>query len=225
MKILIGQPIREKACAQLIDELRRIEGIDLVLYPEGYCSETDVEVLQELARAHGTEIVLGSKNAAGSDQAMIIGRDGNVLLTRPKTPESVNLYSPSTVEYEGGTYGYLLCREIFLGLDDLPLLESTNFIFNPIGVGMFSEEQYEDWTNEAKQIAVKQNSWILGTSHADGSYRNCGFSIPIAYCFDENGDEILLSKNDTRTRIIDTVDRSVRVVESPARTDQEEALK
>jgi len=67
---------------------------------------------------------------------------------------------------------------------------------------MFSEEQFDEWISEAKRIAVKYNTIILGTSHADGSYRNCGISIPIAYCIDRVGEPIFISKNDLRTRII-----------------------
>lgn len=97
-------------------------------------------------------------------------------------------------------------------LNDVKTQENIQLIFNPIGVGMFSEEQYADWSGEAKQIAMQQRSLILGTSHADGSYRNCGVSIPIAYCFDETGETVLLSKNDTRTRIVDTVTKTIEVI-------------
>ena len=54
---------------------------------------------------------------------------------------------------------------------------------------------------------MERKAMIIGTSHTDGSYRNCGFSIPIAYCFDENGEEVFLSKNDTRTRVLETDSR------------------
>jgi len=79
---------------------------------------------------------------------------------------------------------------------------------------MFSEEQYEEWTDEARKIAIREKAMVIGTSHADGSYRNCGFSIPIAYCFDQNGNNLLLSKNDTRTRIFDTETKLIKLVET-----------
>lgn len=49
--------------------------------------------------------------------------------------------------------------------------------------------------------------------HANGSYRNCGFSIPIAYCFDQEGNDLLLSKDDIRTRIFDTETNSIKIAE------------
>lgn len=58
------------------------------------------------------------------------------------------------------------------------------------------------WINEAKNIAKSYKTIIIGTSHADGSYRNCGVSIPISYCIDSNGEPIYISKSDTRIRII-----------------------
>ncbi|CAM5604033.1 MULTISPECIES: hypothetical protein [Niallia] len=78
---------------------------------------------------------------------------------------------------------------------------------------MFSEKQYEEWTCEARKIAMKENAIVVGTSHADGSYRNGGFSIPIAYCFDQEGNDLLLSKDDIRTRIFDTETNSIKIAE------------
>ncbi|CAI9386036.1 hypothetical protein ACTQ5K_24865 [Niallia sp. Sow4_A1] len=78
---------------------------------------------------------------------------------------------------------------------------------------MYSEQQYEEWTGEARKKAMKEKAFIIGTSHADGSYRNCGFSIPIAYCFDQKGNDLLLSKNDIRTRIFDTETNSIKLAE------------
>jgi hypothetical protein len=49
----------------------------------------------------------------------------------------------------------------------------------------------------------------IGTSHADGSFRGSDVSIPTAYCFDKNGDAIFVSKNDVRTRMLDTQTKTV----------------
>lgn len=78
-----------------------------------------------------------------------------------------------------------------------------DLIVHPIGVGMFSEEQLNEWVTEAKKIAIKNKCFIVGTSHADGSYKNCGYSIPIAYCFDQNGDEIFLQTNKVTSKIVE----------------------
>lgn len=69
---------------------------------------------------------------------------------------------------------------------------------------MFSEEQFQEWLDEARNIAVTHNTMIIGTSHADGSFGDTGMSIPIAYCFDKDGEAVFISKNDVRARILDT---------------------
>ncbi|WP_214756649.1 MULTISPECIES: hypothetical protein [unclassified Exiguobacterium] len=213
MKILIGQPKMEQHLEQFIQDIKANPAVDLMLYPEGYCQYTHLDEVKELAKTFQTAVVMGYRNEQNVDRALIINKRGETLLDRAKTPEAMPLFMPSTVDDDGLRYGYMLCREIFMGLDGLKSEEPIQIIFNPIGVGMFSEEQYSDWSGEAKQIALQQRSIILGTSHADGSYRNCGFSIPMAYCFDETGKAILLSKNDTRTRIIDTETKTVVVLE------------
>jgi len=92
--------------------------------------------------------------------------------------------------------------EILKGIRDFPIINQLDFIVHPIGVGMFSEEQFEQWTSEAKKIAIKNQCFVLGTSHSDGSYKNCGFSIPLAYCFDKNGSEVFLLKNQIESKVI-----------------------
>ncbi|SEQ70892.1 hypothetical protein SAMN05216232_3086 [Virgibacillus subterraneus] len=218
MKILIGQPKREKDLRQLETEIENNSSVDLILYPESYFQESYLEKVSQLAKTYNTVIVTGYKDKQDLDRVLIINNEGEVILERAKTPEEGELYTPSITEYNGITYGYLLCREVFQGLEGLKNEISLDIIFNPIGVGMFSEEQYSDWSGEAKKIAVQHKSLVLGASHADGSYRNCGFSIPIAYCFDENGEAILLSRDDTRTRILDTVTKTVEIIEYPVKT-------
>lgn len=213
MKILIGQPKQETQLEQLQREIAAYPDIDLLLYPEGYCHETDVETLRHLAKRFETVIETGYRDANRLDRALIINAEGDILLDRAKTPEAGPLYTPSTATVAGQATGYLLCREIFLGLDGLKH-DTVDIIFNPIGVGMFSEEQYTDWSGEAQHISRQQSALFIGTSHADGSYRNCGFSIPTALAIDATGEAIFLSKDDPRTRILDTVTHTVEFVEA-----------
>ncbi|GIO36347.1 hypothetical protein J41TS12_12080 [Paenibacillus antibioticophila] len=81
---------------------------------------------------------------------------------------------------------------------------TLDLIFHPIGVGMFSEEQFSEWIGLAKNIAKQHGAIMIGTSHADGAYRDSEVSIPIAYCINQNGEEIFVKKNDVRTVILDT---------------------
>ena len=206
MKILIAQPIHEGGILQLRKDIENNEDVDLVIYPEGYiCDEILLEDTCKLAKFHNTMIITSYKKDF-KDRALIIDKDGNKILERWKTPAEFKceLYEPLVVETNKLCIGYLLCMEILKGYRDLEKANrKIDFIVHPIGVGMFSNEQFNLWINEAKRIAKKYNTMIIGTSHADGSYRNCGISIPISYCIDKSGEEIYISKSDTRTRIID----------------------
>lgn len=192
-------------------ELKNNPEVDIVLFPEGYFNYEKVEEVCSMALTNKTYIISGYRDENNKDRAFIVNPLGNIVLERAKTPENEPLYTPSKVEDNSLKFGYLLCREIFMGLDDLNT-GNTDFIFNPIGVGMFSEEQFKEWTAEAKEIAIKQKTYVIGASHADGSYRNCGFSIPLAFCFDKNGNEVLVSKNDLTTRILDLEIKKIEVI-------------
>lgn len=206
MRVLIGQPIHEEGLSQLEKDIKTNTGIDIVLYPEGYIlNEKVLETACKIAKENKVMIITSYKKD-NKNRVVIISDAGNIILERAKTlPEdSEELVQPLTVDYNGINIGYLLCMEILKGMRDLKNVgENINFIAHPIGVGMFSDEQFELWTNEAKKIAKTYKTIIMGTSHADGFYRNCGVSLPISYCIDSTGEPIYLSKSDTRARIVD----------------------
>ena len=213
MKVLIGQPIHENGIEQIKNEVKSNNEIDIVLYPEGYLSnEETLEGACSIAKENNIAIIT-SYRTNNKDRAVIINNHGDKILERAKTPadEYEELYSPLVVKYNEIEIGYLLCMEILKGVRDLKKVSTEiNFIAHPIGVGMFSNEQFQEWISEAKNIAKKYNTMIIGTSHADGSYRNCGVSIPISYCIDGNGEPIFISKSDTRTRIVDLITKEVK---------------
>ncbi|GAA0291926.1 hypothetical protein GGQ92_002960 [Gracilibacillus halotolerans] len=103
--------------------------------------------------------------------------------------------------------------EILKGVEGFTSELPIDFIAHPIGTGMFSEDQFNEWLEYARRVAIKHQCYILGTSHADGSYKNCGISIPIAYCIDKNGKALFIAKSDTRTRIIDLDSNKVTIVD------------
>lgn len=205
MRILIGQPIHEKEIIQLKNDIKVNKGMDIILYPEGYLSSE--KVLEDACNIanESNAMIITSYRKDNKDRAVIIGNTGEKILERAKTipDEEEALNMPLYINYAGINIGYLLCMEILKGMRDLKNIGvDINFIAHPIGVGMFSEEQFEQWVNEAKKIAKTYKSIIIGTSHADNSYRNCGISIPISYCINSDGEPIYISKSDTRTRIV-----------------------
>lgn len=197
MKILITQPRLEQTISQLEHELQNNNSADIAIFPEGYLNE-NVEAACALAKQFNIILIGGYRrmNDRPKDKAIIIDRSGTVILDRVK-------YSPTSfVEVEGLTMGHILCDELIVqGIKNESEI-NIDLVVHPIGVGMFSEEQFQEWIDEARKIAITYNTMIIGTSHADGSYGDTGVSIPISYCFDKNGGEIFIAKNDVRSRLL-----------------------
>ncbi|WP_373231351.1 hypothetical protein [Cohnella sp.] len=203
MNIIIAQPRLEKELKQLEAEINAHPDADVVIFPEGYINH-NIELACEFARKNSIIIISGHKKP--KDRAIIIDREGRLLLDRAK-------YDNSTiVETEGIHIGLMLCDELVIqGMSNMKPTK-INFIVHPIGVGMFSEDQFAEWINEVKKLATQYNTMIIGASHADGSFRDSDISIPISYCIDKEGMVIFLSKNDVRTRILNTESRQVRTI-------------
>ena len=119
MNILIGQPKMERNLEQLKREIESNPTVDLILYPEGYCTYTELDKVSELATQFKTSIVLGYRDEWNKDRVLIINNRGETLLTRRKTPENELLFMPSSATDGAEEYGYLLCREIFMGSEGL----------------------------------------------------------------------------------------------------------
>lgn len=215
MRILVAQPKHELNLEQLRTEI--VEDVDAVLYPEGYILYDNVSAAHELARTYNKLLITGYRDQHGKDRALVISPKGETLLDRAKSPMEAELYAPSAFSYHDINCGYLLCVELLQGLRGLEHVAAEtaglDMIAHPIGVGMFSDEQLDEWVQEATAIARTYKAVIIGASHADGSYRNCGVSIPIAYAIDQTGEPIFLSKNDPRTVILDLSTREVLYLE------------
>lgn len=208
MKMIVFQPKLEQEMKQLENLLQQHSYVDMVLFPEGYLNE-HVERAARLARRTGTILIGGYRNphARPKDRAVLIDRAGTIAVDRIK-------YSPTSIAaVEGLSIGHLLCDELILqGLTSEEAVP-PDLLVHPIGVGMFSEEQFEEWINAAREIAIAHRTMIVGTSHADGSYRDSDVSIPIAYCFDERGEAVFVSKRDVRARILDLETKEVTILD------------
>lgn len=172
--------------------------LDAVIFPEGYLNE-NVEQACHLAKFHKTILIGGHRklHERPKDRAILIDRLGKIVLDRVK-------YSSTTfVVQDSLKIGHILCDELVIqGIKNDQEFD-IDIVIHPIGVGMFSKEQFDEWVTEARKIAIKHKTMIIGTSHADGSYRDTGVSIPISYCIDKEGQTIFVAENDVRPRVID----------------------
>ncbi|WP_024631209.1 MULTISPECIES: hypothetical protein [unclassified Paenibacillus] len=197
MKIIIGQPKLEQQLLQLEAELKQHPEADVLFFPEGYLNQ-NVEEASRLAAAYGTMIVSGYRrlNERPKDRSIIINKAGETVLEKAKYT------SAEVVKEQDWAISTLLCDELVLQGFHNENIGRVDIIMHSIGVGMFSEEQYTEWMEEARRLAVQNQCIVMGTSHADGTYRDSEISIPIAYCIAPDGQVVLASRNDTRTRLI-----------------------
>lgn len=205
MKVLVIQPRLEKTIEQLENALRRNHPfVDAVIFPEGYLNE-HVGEASALAMKYNTMLIGGYRRWHDNpkDRAIVINREGTVVLERIK-------YSPTSWTMEEGlNIGLILCDELVKQGIQGDITDPIDLTIHPIGVGMFSEEQFDEWINAAQQIAVQYQTMIIGTSHADGAFRGSDVSIPISYCIDPQGEAVCICKNDVRSWIVDTVTKEV----------------
>lgn len=207
MEILIIQPELEKRIEQLETALRINPDVDLVIFPEGYLNE-NVNKACKLAKEYKTLLIGGYRRLQNNpkDNVIIINRMGEIILDRVK-------YSTTTfVEVEGLKIGNILCDELIVQGIKGKDFAGVDLVVHPIGVGMFSDEQFKQWIEEATKIATKYNTMVIGCSHADGSYGDTGISIPIAYCIDKDGSVVFISENDIRARILNLETKKVSVL-------------
>lgn len=68
MNILIGQPKMEQDLLQLKGEIESNSTVDLILYPEGYCTYRELDELSDLAIQFNTTIVLGYRDDTNKDR-------------------------------------------------------------------------------------------------------------------------------------------------------------
>ncbi|MFB7554239.1 hypothetical protein, partial [Streptomyces sp. NPDC056154] len=99
-----------------------------------------------------TAIISGYNNP--KDWSVIIDEAGELLLNRAK-------YEVGTAaEVNGLRIAHLLCDELVLqGLEEQAV--PVGMIAHPIGVGMFSEEQFEEWIGLAKNIAKQHHALMI----------------------------------------------------------------
>ncbi|WP_228275688.1 hypothetical protein [Gracilibacillus oryzae] len=189
---------------QLEAELVNNPAVDIVIFPEGYLNE-NVEKACDLAKKFNTVLIGGYRRLKENpkDRFLIINRMGEVVFDRVK-------YGNTTLHtIEGLKTGHILCDELIVHNIKSEDFYDADLIIHPIGVGMFSEAQFEEWITEATKIATQSNTMIIGTSHADGSFGDTGISIPIAYCIDKDGLVVFISANDVRTRLLNFETREV----------------
>jgi len=208
--LVVAQPSKD------IDELKRFisnDGAEFFLFPERLLHSDDLEEACRLAKVSGKWLATGmdDRRQGGKkfETAIIIDPSGNTVGEHKKTSitksEVRNGYSRgdsiSVIETKIGKVGLSICYEIhFPEISRIYALQGASIILNPIGTGMWHEQQFKQWTSIASARASENEVYVLGCSHFNNA-------IPLAFAYDPYGNCLVLSREANRLISV-TVDLS-----------------
>jgi predicted amidohydrolase len=144
-----------------LDELRRFilsdqaESIDLFLFPECYLNVSQLKDASKIVASAKKWLVTSYTNDSKKDKyetGVVFGRTGDIVgehsKTTPTGGERRDGFLPgkdiTAIDTEFGKIGVCVCYEMhFPEIAREYRLQGAKLIFNPIGTGMFDEEQYK----------------------------------------------------------------------------------
>lgn len=199
---------KEKDLSGLDRFLKEGSDVEVFLFPEGYLKEENLKQTKQLVKQHKKWLVSsfsegreGKKFETGiiiNPEGEIVGKHRKTTLTKREVERGFRPgkdITPITSDF--GKAGICVCFEIhFPEIAREYKLQGARIIFNPIGTGMYNEEQYKLWTAVAKARAHENRVFVLGCSHFSDA-------IPIAYAYDKEGVEILRARNASRLFKVD----------------------
>lgn len=172
---------------------------DILLFPEGYLKSNNLKKAQLLAKKNKKWIITGmddkrdKKKRMGSgiiidDSGKIVGEHQKTSFTQWEIDHGFTRgNSIKVINTKLGKLGFAICYEIhFPEVPRVLALQGAEIIINPIGTGMWHEEQFKQWNAVAKTRASESNAFLIGCSH----YNDC---IPIAFAYAPGG-ECLVSE-------------------------------
>ena len=209
-KIKLGLVIAKPE--DIISELEKYvasDEADLLVFPEGYLKSEYLDQAKQIAKTHKKWIVTGMDDKRLKNKKLesgiVIDPSGKIVGEHQKT--SITQWeidhgfkrgnSVKALKTSLGVFGFAICYEIhFPEVTRILALQGVDIIFNPIGTGMWHEEQFKQWNAVTKTRASENRAFVVGCSHYNDA-------IPIAYAYAPTG-ECLVSARDTN-RLISVV--------------------
>lgn len=202
MKVRFGIIIakEESSLSELKKYLKNGE-VDALLLPEGYISSKQLEEVCRLTRQHGKWLITSMEDTREPGHkyqtGIVVSPDGELVGEHKKT--SVTKYEEdnevetgddiSVIDTFFGKVGMTVCFEIhFPEIARVYALQGARIIFNPIGTGMWNEEQFKQWSSIACARASENGVFMLGCSHFNDA-------IPIAYAYTPRGECLALVRD------------------------------
>ena len=205
MKLNVGIVIAKEEKG--LSELRlyaQEDNVDLLLLPEGYLSSKQLDEACELAKQNKKWLVTSMEDTRAEGHkyqtGVVISPDGKIAGEHRKT--SVTRYEEDNGTEVGdtievidsplGKLGITVCFEAhFPEIARVYALQGARIIFNPIGTGMWNEEQFKQWSSIGCARASENGVFMVGCSHFNDA-------IPIAYAYSPRGECLALVRDANR---------------------------
>lgn len=178
--------------------------VEVLLFPEGFLNSDDLTKAQELTKKNKKWLITGGDDHRQKnikvETAVVINPNGEIIGEHQKTSitrwEIDHSYSSGdtikAIKTDFGIIGISICYEIhFPEVSRIYVIQGAEIIFNPIGTGMWRENQYRQWNNIASARASENGIFVVGCSH----YTDC---IPMAYAYAPDGMPIIKSREANR---------------------------
>jgi predicted amidohydrolase len=212
--LVIARPVKDSD--QPLSEVDRFtldSKTNIVLFPEDHIYTDKLPDLQEIARNRKKWIISGMEDRGTGEkkykQAVVINPMGEIVGRHCKTSLTYNELSKGfshgdsiqAVETEFCTIGVAICYEIhFPEVARVYALQGAKIIFNPIGTGMWHENQFQQWTAVGRTRASENGIFCVGCSHQNDA-------VPLAYAYAPDGTCLVLTREVNRMAVV-TLDLS-----------------
>lgn len=212
MKLSVGIVVaKEESGLSDLENYIQHRDVDLLLLPEGYLGSDQLAEACALAKKHKKWLVTSMEDTRTQGSAyqtgIVVSPDGKVVGEHKKTSVTQNetnnhIQTGDSIEAIStpfGLVGLTICFEIhFPEIARLYALQGARIIFNPIGTGMWNEQQFKQWSSIACARASENGVFMLGCSHYNDA-------IPMAYAYSPRG-ECLALVRDAHRMVVVTLD-------------------
>lgn len=184
---------------EVLDEYLSLADGDIVVFPEGFVADKNIEEATKIIKEHNKWVVMGGQDA-GENQTLytlVVDPDRGVIYKHIKTSltdgdraiKAIQGDEISAVDTPFGKIGTVLCYEMhFPEVSRIECIEGAQILFNTIGTGMWHQQQFDEWTSIAKARAIENRCFTLGCTHY------CD-PIPMMYAYNPHGKCLNLTRN------------------------------
>lgn len=177
---------------------------DILVFPETYLHSDKLEEACEMIKGARKWVVTSMEDRRNPgriyETGVVINPQGEIVGEHKKTSitqHEIDLGlsrgdSIETIETQFGRFGLSTCFELYFPeISRVYALQGARIIFNPIGTGMWHEQQYKQWSAVACARAAENGTFVLGCSHFTDA-------IPIAFAYAPAGECLVAARDVNR---------------------------